>query len=106
IPEELLGGASRAHVDRSTEGIVLRVRERAAAPQPAAVPEVPGEVVVRTVGLTKLYGEAPVFRDLSLTFDSGRLSAVTGPSGSGNSTLLHLLAGLDLPTTGEVEVVG
>jgi energy-coupling factor transport system ATP-binding protein len=106
IPEELLGGASRARVDRSIDGIVLRVRERAAAPQPGAAPEAQGEVVVRTVGLTKLYGEEPVFRDLSLTFDSGRLSAVTGPSGSGKSTLLHLLAGLDLPTAGEVEVVG
>jgi ABC-type lipoprotein export system ATPase subunit len=106
IPEELLGGASRARVDRSTEGIVLRVREREGAPQPAAAPAAPGEVVVRTVGLTKLYGEAAVFRDLSLTFDSGRLSAVTGPSGSGKSTLLHLLAGLDVPTAGEVEVAG
>jgi ABC-type lipoprotein export system ATPase subunit len=105
IPEELLGGASRARIDRVPEGIVLRVRERAAAPEPAAPPVAAGEVVVRTVGLTKLYGTAPVFRDLSLTFESGRLSAVTGPSGSGKSTLLHLLAGLDLPTAGEVQVL-
>ena len=106
IPEELLGGASRAHVERAAEGIVLRVQERAAAPRPSAIPDVAGEVVVRTVGLTKLYGDAPVFSDLSLTFESGRLSAVTGPSGSGKSTLLHLLAGLDLPTAGEVHVAG
>ena len=105
IPEELLHGASRARIDRVPAGIVLRVRERAAAPEPAATPLTPGEVVVRTVGLTKLYGTAPVFRDLSLTFESGRLSAVTGPSGSGKSTLLHLLAGLDLPTAGEVQVL-
>ena len=62
-------------------------------------------MVVRTIGLTKLYGDAPVFRDLSLEFESGRVSAVTGPSGSGKSTLLHLLAGLDLPTAGKVEVL-
>ena len=65
----------------------------------------PGDVVVRTIGLTKLYGDEPVFRDLSLELESGRLSAVTGPSGSGKSTLLHLLAGLDLPTAGEVHVL-
>src|SRR5207247_11404162 len=35
-----------------------------------------------------------------------QLPAVTGPSGSGKSTFLHLLAGLDLPTAGEVHVLG
>jgi ABC-type glutathione transport system ATPase component len=87
------------------EGVILRVRDRPAAPAPVAPDEARGDVVVRTVGLTKLYGDAPVFRDLSLELESGRLSAVTGPSGSGKSTLLHLLAGLDLPTAGEVHVL-
>jgi len=87
------------------EGVILRVHERPAAPAPVAPDAVRGDVVVRTVGLTKLYGDAPVFRDLSLELESGRLSAVTGPSGSGKSTLLHLLAGLDLPTAGEVHVL-
>jgi ABC-type lipoprotein export system ATPase subunit len=105
IPDELLGGASRAQVGRVPEGVILRVHERPAAPLPVAPDSAPGDVVVRTVGLTKLYGDEPVFRDLSLEFESGRLSAVTGPSGSGKSTLLHLLAGLDLPTAGEVEVL-
>jgi len=105
IPEELLSGASRAHVDRVPEGIILRVHERPAAPAPVEPDAVRGDVVVRTVGLTKLYGDAPVFRDLSIELESGRLSAVTGPSGSGKSTLLHLLAGLDLPTAGEVHVL-
>jgi ABC-type lipoprotein export system ATPase subunit len=105
IPDDLLGGASRAQIDRIPEGVVLRVRERAAAPAPAELAVAPGEVVVRTVGLSKSYGEAPVLHDLSLAFESGRLSAVTGRSGSGKSTLLHLLAGLDLPTAGEVHVL-
>ncbi len=96
IPEELLGGASRAHVDRVPDGVVLRIRERAAAPVPVELAVAPGEVVARTVGLSKSYGDAPVLRDLSLAFESGRLTAVTGRSGSGKSTLLHLLAGLDL----------
>jgi ABC-type lipoprotein export system ATPase subunit len=105
IPEELLGGASRARVDRVPEGVVLRVRERAPAPAPVELDVAPGEIVARTVGLSKSYGDAPVLRDLSLAFESGRLTAVTGRSGSGKSTLLHLLAGLDLPTAGEVHVL-
>jgi ABC-type lipoprotein export system ATPase subunit len=105
IPEELLSGASRARVDRVPEGVILRVQERPDMPAPAEPDAARGEVVVRTVGLTKLYGDAPVFRDLSLELESGRLSTVTGPSGSGKSTLLHLLAGLDLPTAGEVHVL-
>src|SRR4029077_12378794 len=51
IPEELLGGASRAHVDRVPDGVVLRIRERAAAPVPVELAVAPGEVVARTVGL-------------------------------------------------------
>ena len=105
IPDDLLSGASRARVDRVPEGVILRVQERPAAPVRLERDAAPGDVVVRTIGLTKLYGHEPVFRDLSLELESGRLSAVTGPSGSGKSTLLHLLAGLDLPTSGEVHVL-
>jgi ABC-type lipoprotein export system ATPase subunit len=106
IPEELLGGAARAQVDRVPEGVILRVHEHATAPVAVEPERAPGEIVVRTLCLSKSYGDAPVLRDLSLAFESGRLSAVTGPSGSGKSTLLHLLAGLDLPTTGDVQVLG
>jgi putative ABC transport system ATP-binding protein len=41
-----------------------------------------------------------------VNIDEGRLTAVMGPSGSGKSTLMHILAGLDKPTTGTVEVAG
>ncbi|MBW4933236.1 thiol reductant ABC exporter subunit CydD [Marinobacter sp. F4206] len=48
----------------------------------------------------------PIFRDLSLTFDQGGCIALTGPSGGGKSTLLHLLAGFVSPSEGTVNVMG
>ena len=44
--------------------------------------------------------------DVSLEIGRGEFVAVTGPSGCGKSTLMHLLAGLDTPTSGEIEVDG
>jgi ABC-type lipoprotein export system ATPase subunit len=112
LPEELVGDAARAQLERAPGGILVRVAERSAQPGPGESPRsvAGGPVVAETVELTKVHGSGAhaieVFRDLSLGFESGRLSAVTGPSGSGKSTLLNLLAGLDLPTAGDVVIAG
>jgi putative ABC transport system ATP-binding protein len=60
--------------------------------------------VVRSYGV----GDCAVhaLRGVSLEIARGRLTAVMGPSGSGKSTLMHILAGLDKPTSGEVTVAG
>ncbi len=60
--------------------------------------------VVRRYGAGDTAVEA--LRGVSVDIAAGRLTAVMGPSGSGKSTLMHILAGLDKPTSGEVTVAG
>jgi putative ABC transport system ATP-binding protein len=50
--------------------------------------------------------ETVALRGLSLRIDRAEVVAVFGPSGSGKSTFLHLAAGLDVPSAGEVRVRG
>src|SRR5437016_4203453 len=72
-------------------------------------PEV-SKPVVAARELYRRYGEGETaidaLCDVSLDIAEGQLTAVMGPSGSGKSTLMHLLAGLDRPTSGEVTIDG
>ncbi len=84
--------------------------EAVALPVPGVV-EVPQTgPVVSAQALTRRYGEGETAVDalggVSLDVTRGRLTAVMGPSGSGKSTLMHILAGLDKPTSGEVTIAG
>ena len=56
------------------------------------------------VGVTR--GERIILRDVSLTAGPGDFIAVIGPNGAGKSTLLSALAGLIMPTRGEVSLDG
>ena len=51
-------------------------------------------------------GQIQLFRDLDLSVMAGELTAIVGRSGTGKSSLLHLLAGLDRPTSGTVWLDG
>jgi putative ABC transport system ATP-binding protein len=61
------------------------------------------------IGLTRTYagdGAPPALDDVSLTVGAAEIVAIMGPSGSGKSSLLNLLAGLDRPDRGVARVAG
>ncbi len=77
-------------------------REGKAKARPTAV--VAGHEIVRRFGEGPTAVEA--LRGVSVEFARGSFTAIMGPSGSGKSTLMHILAGLDNPTSGWVELAG
>jgi putative ABC transport system ATP-binding protein len=78
--------------------------------QPQGNVDVPAHAAVEGRDLTRRYGEGSTaveaLRGIDIEVRSGELVAVMGPSGSGKSTLMHILAGLDKPTSGTVMVAG
>jgi ABC-type lipoprotein export system ATPase subunit len=79
---------------------------RQPAPSRIAPREKRGDAEIAVDRLTKRYGTAPVFEGLSWTFAAEGLHAAAGPSGTGKTTLLNLVAALDYPDEGEVWVGG
>jgi putative ABC transport system ATP-binding protein len=76
-------------------------------PEPSAATAA-GAVTARDVVRRYGAGDTAVdaLRGVSVEIAEGRLTAVMGPSGSGKSTLMHILAGLDKPTSGAVSIAG
>ncbi len=76
----------------------------------SAPPAIAPATVVSARDLVRRYGAGDTavdaLRGVSVDIARGRLTAVMGPSGSGKSTLMHILAGLDTPTSGDVSVAG
>ena len=66
--------------------------------------------IVTAVDVHRIYGEGEAavhaLDGVSLELPAGAFTAIMGPSGSGKSTLMHVLAGLDRPTSGTVAIAG
>jgi putative ABC transport system ATP-binding protein len=70
----------------------------------------PAPLLVSAVDVVRVYGEGQAavraLDGVTVGFPAGRFTAIMGPSGSGKSTLMHILAGLDRPTSGSVVLDG
>lgn len=68
-----------------------------------------GEITLSADGLEKTYmdtanNKTTVLKDLSVSFERGKMYAIFGPSGCGKTTLLNLLGLLDRPTSGRITI--
>ncbi len=62
--------------------------------------------VIETAGLTKTYGSRRAVDNLDLTVRRGEIYGFVGRNGAGKSTVMKMIAGLELPTSGEVSLFG
>ena len=119
LPEPLLRGlGAPTRVDVETTGselVVTAADERRdpdtpidAAPVRAVAGK--GDVVAELRGASKRFGDAEsgrtVFTDLDASFRAGSITGVVGRSGTGKTTLLHIVAGLERPSDGDVLLLG
>ncbi|MDF2554469.1 MAG: hypothetical protein K0R60_364, partial [Microbacterium sp.] len=76
-------------------------------PEPAPrTPRVPGGPVLAAHGISATSGSDAALADLSLTVHAGEVVALAGVAGSGQNTLMEVLAGLRVPASGSVEFDG
>lgn len=66
----------------------------------------PGEVILRTIGLSKRFGAITAVDGLDLEVRAGEVLGFLGPNGSGKSTTVGMILGLIQPTAGRVELFG
>jgi len=61
---------------------------------------------IKTVGLSKYFGDTVGVAGIDLTVGDGEFFVITGPAGSGKSTIIRLVAGLEEPTKGDIWIGG
>ncbi|HLI69449.1 MAG TPA: ABC transporter ATP-binding protein [Ktedonobacteraceae bacterium] len=76
-----------------------------AIPGAVATAEYSGEVAIRTINLTKQYGQRLAVNNLNLQVRRGEIFGFLGPNGAGKTTTIRMALGLITPTTGRVEIL-
>src|ERR1051325_11519866 len=61
-----------------------------------------GKAAVTISGVSKSFGEASVLDNISLSVEQGEIVVLLGASGSGKTTILRIIAGLEMPDTGRI----
>ncbi|HEV2356631.1 MAG TPA: ABC-F family ATP-binding cassette domain-containing protein [bacterium] len=92
--EKRLAKIERVEAPRTTRGPAFRLESPRRGPQ----------VVVRLRGLAKRFGDTAVLSGVALEVRRGERLGVIGPNGAGKTTLLRIIAGLEPPSAGLVEV--
>jgi ABC-2 type transport system ATP-binding protein len=64
------------------------------------------EPIVSIRNVSKVFGKQTVLENINLDIQKGEIFGFLGPSGAGKTTLVKQLIGLDLPTTGEIDLFG
>src|SRR5512133_2187015 len=61
---------------------------------------------IQLKNVTKQFGEVAAVKNVSFSVKEGELMALLGPSGGGKTTVLRMIAGLEMPTAGDVFIRG
>ena len=92
------------HISGLTETLPLSAAKRLNKPSANPIPLPAMSIELRQV--SKRFGSVSAVEDVSLTVADGELVALLGPSGGGKTTVLRMIAGLEVPTSGDLLVRG
>ncbi|MGD9711771.1 MAG: ABC transporter ATP-binding protein [Thermomicrobiales bacterium] len=68
--------------------------------------EIADDVIIRTLGLRKVYGNLPAVDGVDLDVQAGEIFGILGPNGAGKTTTLEMIEGLRQPDAGSIVVAG
>ena len=62
--------------------------------------------LIEIINLKKIFGKTEVLKNINLSIEAGKVTAIVGPNGSGKTTLIKSVLGLVKPLSGIIEVDG